>query len=137
MDSGQSVGWVKRSAAYRSAIAVGFATIHPPEVPSALLPLRLLADGVVNVKYLYRFARDPIKYLVWIPDEGNDSHTGTLYHLFRTHWPLADTALDTPKSLLKRCRYARIIGANERQNFIQIARPRPYRRLSSNGDAWQ
>src|SRR5260370_14435811 len=75
----------------------------------------------MDVEYFHSSARDPVEDFVRIPNERSDSHARALYHLFRAHWPLADAALYTSKSLSKRCRYARIIGSDERQNLIQIA----------------
>ena len=94
-DRGQDVGWVKRSAIHRNAIAVGFATLDPPDVRSTLLPTRLLAGCMVDIKYLYGFVRDLVKNFIWIPNERNHADAGALCHLFRTHWPHADTALYT------------------------------------------
>jgi len=76
---------------------------------------------MVDVKYLYGFVRDLVKNFIWIPNERNHADAGALCHLLRTHWPHADTALYTLKSLLKRRGYVRIIGSDKRQNLIQIA----------------
>ena len=75
----------------------------------------------MHVQYFYSFARDSVKDFVRIPNERNDSHAGALFHLFRAHWPPADAALNASKSLFKRRQYARVAGADERQNLIQIA----------------